>query len=61
MGFLSKSASLRVLEIKMGSKGTATDLKVLDLGREGTGWLGNGAVTKSPSEIGAGRMICKLG
>lgn len=61
MGFLSKYASLRVLEIKMGSKGTATDLTVLDLGRERTGWLGNGAVTKSSSEIGAGRMICKLG
>jgi len=54
-------AKLKLLKMNMRTKATATDLTVLALRREGTGWLGNGVVKKSPSETGAGKKICEVG
>lgn len=58
---LNRLAKLRLLKTKMRTKGAATDLTILALEREGTGWLGSGVVKKSPSERGAGRKVCKVG
>lgn len=58
---LNRLAKLRLPKIKRRTKRSATHLTTLTLGREGTGWLGNSVVKKSPSERGAGRKDCKVG
>lgn len=58
---LNRLAKLRLLKIKIRTKESATDLTILALGREGTDWLGNSVVEKSPSEGDAGRKVFKVG